>query len=62
MKNSAIDSFFNSASDPEVGGKFRRAILPEKNDFKSPKMATQGLPTPMTLNKTSLVDPLLSPL
>ena len=57
MKNSAIDSFFNSASDPEVGGKFRRAILAEKNDFKSPKMATQGLPTPMTLNKTSVVDP-----
>ena len=47
MKNSAIDSFFNSASDPEVGGKFRQAILVEKNDFKSPKMATQGLPTPM---------------
>ena len=57
MKNSAIDSFFNSASDPEVAGKFRQAILAEKNDFKSPKMATQGLPTLMTLNKTSLVDP-----
>ena len=57
MKNSTIDSFFNSASDPEVAGKVRGAILAEKNDFKSPKMATQGLPTPTTLNKTSLVDP-----
>ena len=47
MKNSAIDSFFNSASDPGVGGKFWWAILVEKNDFKSPKMATQGLPTSM---------------
>ena len=47
MKNSAIDSFFKSASDPEVGGKFQWAILVEKNDFKSPKIATQGLPTPM---------------
>ena len=49
MKNSAIDSFFNSASDPEVGGKFQQAIVVEENDFKSYKMATQGLPTPMDL-------------